>query len=148
MQAPSATQAVLAVAATAAPAEVHSPPAAGAATAGAATTSDEDAPAAAATGATAPGAAAAFPAAAPAADPQVHGLLHTGQLRPCALVRHGPAPHSRQARRRVLCSPPSAQGLGAGRQGLLQLGLLRCQVAPGLGARATALVGRRERAHA
>merc|ERR1719492_715565 len=130
--APSASPAVVAMAATAAPAEVRSPPASTAATADAATASDEDA--AAATGATAP--------------PQVRGLLHAGQLRRCALVRHGPAPHSRQARRRVLGSPPGAQGLGAGRQGLLQLGLLRGQVAPGLGARATALLGRRERAHA
>merc|ERR1719213_356167 len=122
------------MAATAAPAEVRSPPASTAATADAATASDEDAAAAAATGATAP--------------PQIRGLLHAGQLRPCALVRQGPAPHSRQARRRVLGSPPGAQGLCAGRQGLLQLGFLRRQVAPGLGARATALVGRRERAHA
>merc|ERR1719373_826059 len=152
----------------AAPAEDHAPsaPAGGAATADAATASNEGAPASAASGTSAAearaaeaGAAEAGPAEAGAAAavpmagsmpmhmPQVRGLLQCWQARLRALLHHGPAPRSRQARRCILGGPPSAQDLRASGQCLLHHGLFRRQVARGLGARARTLVGR-EGAHA
>jgi len=124
----------------------HSPPAAPPAVGASATTPRAPANSAAAATAAPPGAApTAAPTAAPPAVPmmpQFDGLVFRRQRRLRGLLRHGPAPRSRQARRRVLAGPPLAQVFRAARQGPLHRRVLRRQAARGARARASALVGR------